>query len=291
MYQTKTVTAAAELKADSEGSISAVFSTFDVVDSQGDIVVREAFTDGQPVPMVWSHDWSRPIGKGTVRTDPKRAIFDGQFFLETTDGLDAYRTVKSMGALQEFSWGFKILDAAEEVRDGVPIRVITKAEVFEVSPVLVGANRETYTLSIKGRRRISRSHIEGAIAALSALLADDDAEEIEADDPPADDGKSGDDQNVIQVAHAGLTLSADGERLAAELAAFTAHLKDAGAADRATARAWATDIAARMTATRHVLDAVLRRAEEEAELDTASLFRVVDMLDVRYGAIEGGLVR
>jgi hypothetical protein len=36
---------------------------------------------------------------------------------------------------------------------------------------------------------------------------------------------------------------------------------------------------------------VLRRADEEAELDTASLFRVVDMLDVRYGAIEGGLVR
>jgi HK97 family phage prohead protease len=176
LYETKHA-ATVDLKADEQGHIEAVFSTFGVVDSDGDILVREAFTDGQAVPLVWSHDWSMPIGKGTIRTDEKRAIFDGQFFTDTSAGLDAYRTVKAMGELQEFSWGFRILDAEPGQKDGQPIRTITKAEVFEVSPVLVGANRETYTLALKGRRRLSRGQIEGAITVLQALLGDDAAEE------------------------------------------------------------------------------------------------------------------
>lgn len=195
MFATKTVTAPVEWKSESEGSISAVFSTFDVVDSDGDVVTRDAFTNGQAVPMVWAHDWSRPIGKGTIRTDPKRAVFDGSFFLDTTAGVDAYRTVKAMGDLQEYSWGFQILDAEQEIRDSLPVRVITKAEVFEVSPVLVGSNRETYTLAIKAglidlkRRRLSRHQLEAVIATLQALMGDD--EEDGADDPPAgDEGKS-----------------------------------------------------------------------------------------------------
>jgi HK97 family phage prohead protease len=147
---TKHLLAAATFKADDEkGAVEAVFSTFDIVDSAGDIVAREAFTDGQKVPMVWAHDWTIPIGKGEVRVERDRAVFAGQFFLDTDAGAQAYRTVKNMGELQEYSWGFRVLDAHAEERDAEPVRVITKAEVFEVSPVLVGANRRTYTLSLK----------------------------------------------------------------------------------------------------------------------------------------------
>lgn len=200
LFDIKTVHAPVEYKADGEGSIQAVFSTFDMVDSDGDVLTRAAFTDGQKVPMVWAHDWSRPIGKGVIKTDPKRAIFDGQFFMDTTDGLDAYRTVKAMSDLQEFSWGFRILDAEQETRDGMPVRVITKAEVFEVSPVLVGANRETYTLALKDglidlkRRRLSRHQLEAVIATLQALMGEDDAE-AEADGE-APDGKAADDDEA-----------------------------------------------------------------------------------------------
>lgn len=286
MFETKHA-ATVDLKADEQGHIEAVFSTFGVVDSDGDILVREAFTDGQAVPLVWAHDWSMPIGKGTIRTDSKRAIFDGQFFTDTTAGRDAYQTVKAMGELQEFSWGFRILDAEQEVRDGEPVRIITKAEVFEVSPVLVGANRETYTLALKGRRRLSRGQIEGAITVLSALLGDD-ADDIDAEDAPspAEDDRPAD-EPVIPPAV--LTLAEDGERLAAELAAFTAQLKDADHGTRADARRWARDIAARMHTAKQQLDSVLRRADEEAELDLNDLFRVTRELDARYGAIEEGV--
>lgn len=132
-----------------QGKVQAVFSTFDVVDSDGDVVRQSAFRNGQEIPMVWSHDWNRPIGKGRVKTDATRAVFDGQFFMDTQDGKEAFRTVKAMGDLQEWSWGFRILDSEYGEQDGKNVQFINKAEVFEVSPVLVGANRQTATLGIK----------------------------------------------------------------------------------------------------------------------------------------------
>ena len=58
-----------ELKGDGEikGQVKAVFSVFNTLDSDGDVVlpdaVRSGFKSGD-VPMVWSHKWDMPIGKG-----------------------------------------------------------------------------------------------------------------------------------------------------------------------------------------------------------------------------------
>ncbi len=167
MFKTKRLTLPAELKADGdEGSLSAVFSTFNVVDSDGDVVVPSAFTAGQEVPLVWSHDWARPVGKGTINVTPEHAVFDGRFFTETSWGQDAYQTVKALGSLQEYSWGFRVLDAEPGEMNGQPVRFIKRAEVFEVSPVLVGANRETYTLALKGHDLSFDDHsdrVQGAV--------------------------------------------------------------------------------------------------------------------------------
>jgi len=132
-----------------EGTLEAVFSVFDVVDADGDVVLASAFDDGEELPLVWAHDWRQPVGKGTVRVEPDRAVFRGRFFLDTQAGAEAYKTVKAMGALQEFSWGFRVLDAEPGERDGQAVRFIKRTERFEVSPVLVGANRQTGTLLLK----------------------------------------------------------------------------------------------------------------------------------------------
>ncbi len=132
-----------------EGTVTAVFSTFGVVDKDMDIVEPSAFTPGQQVPMTWAHNWSMPVGRGVILLEQDRALFSGHFFMATQAGQEAYKTVKAMADLQEWSWGFQVLDAAYETRDGVPIRVIKKAQVYEVSPVLVGAGEDTATLAIK----------------------------------------------------------------------------------------------------------------------------------------------
>jgi HK97 family phage prohead protease len=146
-------TAPAALDTENEGRLKAAFSVFDEIDSDGDIVRASAFTDGQAVPLVWAHDWTKPVGKGVIRVTQKHAEFDGAFFTDTAAGMDAYRTVKAMGELQEFSWGFQILQSGKTRHGDKDAREITKATVFEVSPVLVGANRNTRTLAIKGMGR------------------------------------------------------------------------------------------------------------------------------------------
>ena len=169
----KTLRVPMTLKSDGadEGAVNAVFSTFDVVDSDKDVVLASTFTHGQEVPMTWSHDWTAPVGKGRILVEPAQAVFDGAFFLKTSWGRDAYESVKAMQALQEWSWGFKIVEAVSEMRDGEPVRVIRKATVYEVSPVLVGSGIGTFTRDIKGDHTglTYADEVERALATLSAI--------------------------------------------------------------------------------------------------------------------------
>lgn len=151
-----------------EGSLRATFSRFNVVDRDGDVTLSTAFTDGQAVPMVWSHDWDRPVGKGVIRVLPDRAVFEGGFFLDTADGLNAYRTVKNMADLQQYSYGYDPVGKRLGEFEGQPVRFLERLEVFEVSPVLVGAGIGTRTDAIKSP---FGTHVDRVLADLGALIA------------------------------------------------------------------------------------------------------------------------
>ena len=150
-----------ELKDDS-GQVEAVFSIFNSLDSDGDVVmpgaVKSGFKNNQ-VPMVWSHKWDMPIGKGTIAQDDNKAVFKGEFFMDTESGKEAYNLVKNMGDMQQWSFGYKVNDsdfAKAEDKDGeeTNARYLKDLTVYEVSPVLVGANQDTYTLAIKSNTEL-----------------------------------------------------------------------------------------------------------------------------------------
>ena len=142
-----------ELKDDS-GQVEAVFSIFNSLDSDGDVVmpgaVKSGFKNNQ-VPMVWSHKWDMPIGKGTINQDNDKAVFKGEFFMDTESGKEAYNLVKNMGDMQQWSFGYKVNDSEFAKAEGQDsdARYLKDLTVYEVSPVLVGANQDTYTLAIK----------------------------------------------------------------------------------------------------------------------------------------------
>lgn len=143
-----------EVKDAAQGLVTAVFCTFDVIDHDGDVIVKEAIPDGAPVRIsAYNHEsWNgaMPVGKGIIRTTATEAILEGQFFLGTTHGRDAFEVVKQMGDLQEWSWGFDIEDAEPATVDGRTVRRIKRTVVHEVSPVLLGAGLHTRTLATKG---------------------------------------------------------------------------------------------------------------------------------------------
>lgn len=139
-------------KLSGEGSVEAEFSVFDVEDRDGDVVTASALKPyhGKELPMVWAHDWAQPVGKGTLAISEKSAVFAGSF-LSTTRGQEAYETVKQMGDLQQWSWGFRVTESHWEKHGSKTVRLIKGVEPFEVSPVLVGANPYTSTVAIKSR--------------------------------------------------------------------------------------------------------------------------------------------
>jgi HK97 family phage prohead protease len=135
-------------------------------DSVGDIIVPGAFTDSlkrRKPRVVWGHNWNEPIGKvlemyEVPPSDPRlpmkmRAAGIGglyakvQFNLKSERGRQAFADVAFFGEEQEWSIGYKTLDA-----DFDPQRqanVLKKVELYEASPVLHGANQLTGTISIK----------------------------------------------------------------------------------------------------------------------------------------------
>lgn len=147
----------------SEGKVSAVFSVFNNLDSDGDIVlpgsIKSGFKSGD-VPMVWAHKWDMPIGKGYIKEDGDKATFVGEFFMDTDSGQEAYKLVKNMGDLQQWSFGYRVNDSEfgkhkdAKSNKEVDARYLKDLTVFEVSPVLVGANQDTYTLSIKSNNEL-----------------------------------------------------------------------------------------------------------------------------------------
>src|SRR5829696_6575608 len=122
-----------ELKADQPGHLEAVFSRFNVVDHDGDVTLPDAFEAGAPVRLLPAHDSAHyAIGKGVIRVDPDKAIFSGDFNLKTTAGRDWYESTKDLQDLQEFSYGFDVLDAEPGTVGGQPVRILKRLRVHEV---------------------------------------------------------------------------------------------------------------------------------------------------------------
>lgn len=142
-----------------KGTVEAVFSTFNVKDHDDDVTLPEAFEDGAKVAIsAYGHrSWMGmpPVGKGTIRVEKDRAILEGQFNLKTEAGRETFETVKDMGELQEWSYGFDVLEAgtpSEEQRQKGVRRILKRLKVYEVSPVLRGAGIDTETLSVKAEK-------------------------------------------------------------------------------------------------------------------------------------------
>lgn len=169
----KIIKAQFEWKADGpEGSFIAQFSIPNVVDKQGDITRPGAFQQGKQVAVAsYGHKWDElPVGMGTVIEEPTRTIIDGKFFIDTTHGRDTYLTVKHLGAIQEWSYGYFVEDASYGEIDGRFVRYLNKLDVFEVSPVLLGAGSDTGTVDIKSTASASLWLPDGNTMALLKSL-------------------------------------------------------------------------------------------------------------------------
>jgi uncharacterized protein len=142
-----------DVKEDAQGVVECVVSCFGNKDSDNDIVEKGAFAKtldrwaqkGKLPPGVWHHDWKAPVAKTLKAYEAEDGLHvKAQFNLETQRGRETFSDIKA-GIVTEYSFGFRVLDA--ERKEGT--RYIKEVEWFEWSPVLIGANRDTYTVGVK----------------------------------------------------------------------------------------------------------------------------------------------
>ncbi len=167
---------AVDSKVDEAGHVKFRFAQLNVLDHGNDIIFPGAFEEGKQVAIsAWNHSsWGNvpAVGKGTISSDGQWATFEGDFFLNTEAGKENYQTVKAMGDLQEYSFGFDTAEAKaitacrkcmkmiadHDVADatcpscngkGTSARGLVKLLTYEASPVLKGQGIDTGTDSIK----------------------------------------------------------------------------------------------------------------------------------------------
>lgn len=140
-------------KAEAEGTFEAYVSVFGNVDSYGEIVDKGAFTqwlkDWFPryPKCVLNHDWTQPVAKILEISEDEIGLkVKAQLLLELERAKETYILMKE-GVLTDFSFGFSVEE--DYVDPATNFRHLKKMAVWEVSPVLVGANRKATLSNIK----------------------------------------------------------------------------------------------------------------------------------------------
>jgi phage head maturation protease len=178
------------LDPEQEGVFRARIATFNVVDKDDEVTLPGAFPIGKRVLIsAYSHgSWDSglsavPIGDGTTSSDMTGAYVEGKFWLDTFAGRETYKAVKNAADLQEWSYGFKTTASSVDSTDLAAYpgarRILKTVDIFEISPVLVGAGVDTATMSIKSARGMFMGSmpqkVSEAIASLKAGTLDSSA--------------------------------------------------------------------------------------------------------------------
>jgi HK97 family phage prohead protease len=170
MEVTAKVKAAGTADGLADGQFLALVSVFNNEDSYGDVVRPGAFTQtlqewaatGDPVPVIWAHQWSDPfahVGHVVRATETLEGLeVLGQ--IDDLTGDDANPTAKRVYRLlkgrrvKQFSFAYDVGEGGWITDDEHPwggYYELRRLDLHEVGPCLLGVNRETELLAVKAQ--------------------------------------------------------------------------------------------------------------------------------------------
>lgn len=180
--ETKTV-AAKVTEAKADGTATAIVSVFGNVDLGGDRVIPGAFTrsleewkaKGDPIPVIWSHDWDNPesfVGwadPSAIKETDAGLEVPMQFDLDRPRAEQVHHLLKTRRVTQ-FSFGY-FARAYQDVEDPDygTVRELTDIDVFEVGPTLLGMNPETELLQAASALRARLARVSSKASAEEAV--------------------------------------------------------------------------------------------------------------------------
>lgn len=149
-----------------KGIVSGYLAAFDVMDSDGEMFRKGAFTDSlekrgpkslgnRKIAHLFDHDWSSPIGRFTE-------LFEDEFGLRFVSKLGRSQKAKDVlydyqdGILREHSVGFYYKNAGTNFKSDASGKYteLTDINMFEGSTVTFGANSLTPVLEVKSEKKL-----------------------------------------------------------------------------------------------------------------------------------------
>lgn len=160
----------------------AILAKLSEVDHDGDTYAKGAFSwkGDQWCPLIHHHDrYQMPFGKARVYEEGDIAFAELHLNLETQAGQDWHKTLlfdlATGKSVQEYSYGFEVLDAEYNINADSRTRVLKQLDVHEVSTVVRGAGRGTRTLSMKELKEVAFAPLIGSLGDLAEALRGDPA--------------------------------------------------------------------------------------------------------------------
>lgn len=172
-----------DVKADeaNAGVFDGYASVFNVVDSEGDVILPGAFTrslqawraKGRAIPVLWQHDGWAPIGvTEAIEEDEHGLRVRGRLVLDVRQAAEAHALMRA-GALGGLSIGFSVPTTASDGQASVVwdeerrARTFREVRLWEYSLVTWPANEDAQLLSVR-QARAEQQELRDAIKALSS---------------------------------------------------------------------------------------------------------------------------
>lgn len=139
------------------GTFTGYGSVFGTLDSYREIVAPGAFTEslkaikasGDPLPMLWQHQASNPIGSFTSLAEDERGLaVEGQLLMAIPKAQEAFALMKAR-IVKGLSIGYYV--NADSFNEKDRIRTLTAVELVEVSAVTFAANPDAMIEEVKTR--------------------------------------------------------------------------------------------------------------------------------------------
>lgn len=138
---------------ESQGIVKGYGSVFGNVDSDGDIMMKSAYTktlkeQADRVKYCWQHDMKDPIGKfQELYADDRGLFFVAKMPMESDYCRDKFYRIKN-GLADENSVGIQILKKTTQKDTGH--NELTEVKLYEISAVTLAANDLAKTMETKG---------------------------------------------------------------------------------------------------------------------------------------------
>lgn len=152
-----------ETKADDDdsGSFKALASVFGNVDAVGDRMQPGSFKDtleawrksGDPIPVILSHQWEDPmmhigaVDPANAQETDKGLEIAGKLDVGVNPVADQVHHLMRERRLKGWSFGYTVPEGGEKFENG--INDISKVELVETGPTLVGANPDAELQAVK----------------------------------------------------------------------------------------------------------------------------------------------